>query len=163
MTNDVEKIVSAERKILTFTVEGQVFGIDMEPLIEIREWEEPTPLPGVPAFIRGVTNLRGAVLPIVDLSERLGWRSTVPHARSCIVVVDLGGASAGFLVDRVADIIPIREEDIKAAPDLQIVDRDVIAGLVEVESLAAGSKTSAMVTLLDLNRLGVTRELDLAA
>ena len=162
MKTDVEKIVSAERKILTFTLNNQIFGIDMEPLIEIREWEEPTPLPGVPAFIRGVTNLRGFVLPIVDLSERLGWATTMPHARSCIVVVDLGGQSAGFLVDQVADIIPIREEDIKPAPDIEIGEQGVISGLVEVEALASAGG-AGMVTLLDLNALGVTRDLELAA
>ena len=63
----------AERKIVTFLLGKQTFGIDMASLIEIREWEEPTPLPSVPAYIKGVTNLRGHVVPVVGLSERLGW------------------------------------------------------------------------------------------
>lgn len=64
---------SQDMKIVTFTLGGHMFGIAMTALLEIREWEEPTPLPGVPHYVRGVTNLRGNVVPVVGLSERLGW------------------------------------------------------------------------------------------
>lgn len=166
MTKNVQRIVAGERKILTFTLGDQVFGIDMEPLIEIREWDEPTPLPKVPAYIRGVMNLRGAVLPIVDLSERLGWQATNVHARSCIVVVDLDGQAAGFLVDQVADIVPIDESEIKPAPDMEMGEPGVIAGLVQAPpSLRQGAteQGSRMITLLELGALNVTASLDLAA
>ena len=166
MSNDVQRIVAGERKILTFTLGDQLFGIDMEPLIEIREWDEPTPLPKVPSYVRGVMNLRGAVLPIVDLSDRLGWQPTALHARSCIVVVDLNGQAAGFLVDQVADIVPIDESEIKAAPDIEIGEPGVIAGLVQAPSAlrqGQAEQGSRMITLLDLNALNVTAELNLAA
>src|SRR5690606_36362679 len=74
---------SGERKIVTFSLSKRTFGIDMSALIEIREWEQPTPLPRVPSYIKGVANLRGNVIPIVGLAERLGWEPSVPHARSC--------------------------------------------------------------------------------
>ncbi len=156
-----------ERKIVTFSLGEQMFGIDMRSLIEIREWEAPTPLPSVPAYIKGVTNLRGTVVPVVGLAERLGWKPSVLHARSCILVVTIAGKQAGFLVDEVADIIMINEDDIQPAPDVEISEQNVIAGLVQVapraQEGASTAEASAMVLLLDLDALGLTRHLELAA
>jgi purine-binding chemotaxis protein CheW len=155
-----------ERKIVTFSLGEQMFGIDMRSLIEIREWEAPTPLPSVPAYIKGVTNLRGTVVPVVGLAERLGWKPSVLHARSCILVVTIAGKQAGFLVDEVADIIMINEDDIQPAPDVEISEQNVIAGLVQVAPRAqegAPTEASSMVLLLDLDALGLTRHLELAA
>jgi len=158
---------AGERKIVTFTLGKQMFGIDMKALIEIREWENPTPLPSVPAYIKGVTNLRGTVVPVVGLAERLGWTPSVLHARSCILVVTIAGKQAGFLVDEVADIIVINEGDIQPAPDIEIGDQRVIAGLVQVapraQENADSSDAGTMVLLLDLDALSLTQHLDLAA
>ena len=167
-TTNVETIAAADRKIVTFTLGKQVFGIDMKSLIEIREWEEPTPLPSVPAYIRGVTNLRGTVVPVVGLSERLGWEPSALHSRSCILVVNISGKRAGFLVDHVADIIPIEDSDIQPAPDIEIGEQGVISGLIQVPNKIQGSDDAAadsgtMVLLLELEALNVTRHMDLAA
>lgn len=167
MTTNVETVPASERKIVTFTIGKQVFGIDMRSLIEIREWEEPTPLPSVPHFIRGVTNLRGTVVPVIGLSERLGWEPSKLHARSCILVVNIAGKQAGFLVDEVADIISIDENDIQPAPDVEIGEEGVIAGLVQVRQKIRGTETQndsgTMVLLLALEALNVTRHMDIAA
>jgi purine-binding chemotaxis protein CheW len=165
---NVEAIAAADRKIVTFTLGKQVFGIDMKSLIEIREWEEPTPLPSVPAYIRGVTNLRGTVVPVVGLSERLGWEPSVLHSRSCILVVNIDGKRAGFLVDHVADIIPISDSDIQPAPDVEIGEQGIISGLVQVPNRIQGgedavNESGTMVLLLDLEALNVTRHMELAA
>ncbi|BCA58925.1 chemotaxis protein CheW [Sphingomonas sp. HMP6] len=156
-----------ERKIVTFSLGEQMFGIDMKALIEIREWEEPTPLPGVPAFIKGVTNLRGTVVPVVGLAERLGWTPSVLHSRSCILVVTIAGKQAGFLVDEVADIIVINDDDVQPAPEVEIGEQNVIAGLIQVVPRAqegvASVEAAGMVLLLDLDALSLTRHLDLAA
>ncbi|CAN5519144.1 hypothetical protein BH10PSE14_BH10PSE14_24130 [soil metagenome] len=156
-----------ERKIVTFSLGQQMFGIDMKALIEIREWENPTPLPSVPAYIKGVTNLRGTVVPVVGLAERLGWAPSVLHSRSCILVVTIAGKQAGFLVDEVADIILINEDEIQPAPEVEIGEPSVIAGLVQVapraQEAAAAGEASTMVLLLDLDVLSLTRHLDLAA
>jgi len=157
---------SGERKIVTFSLSDRIFGIDMRSLIEIREWEEPTPLPRVPSYIKGVSNLRGTVIPIVGLAERLGWEPSVPHARSCILVVSIGGKQAGFLVDEVADIVGINDSEIQPAPDIEIDEASVIAGLVRVAARAQenhADNAGSMVLLLDLEALSVTRTLDLAA
>jgi len=155
-----------ERKIVTFSLGKQVFGIDMNALIEIREWQDPTPLPSVPAYIKGVTNLRGTVVPVIGLAERLGWTPSVLHARSCILVVTIAGKQAGFLVDEVADIIVINEDQIQPAPEVEVNEQSVIAGLVQVAPRAQDgvpADSSTMVLLLDLQSLGLTRVLELAA
>lgn len=167
MTNPVQIIADAERKIVTFSLAGQLFGIDMKGLIEIREWEEPTPLPSVPSFIKGVTNLRGTVVPVIGLAERLGWQPSELHARSCILVVGLDGKQAGFLVDQVADIIPINNSDIQPAPSVEIEEPGVIVGLVQVpgkvRNPGADAASETMVLLLELEALNIHRQLDIAA
>jgi purine-binding chemotaxis protein CheW len=154
-----------ERKVVTFTLDGQMFGIDMRALIEIREWEEPTPLPGVPSYIKGVTNLRGSVVPVVGLSERLGWRPSPLHARSCVLVVSIAGKQAGFLVDELADIVVINGAEIQPAPAIEVNEDNVIAGLARIDGRAMEKESGeAMVLLLDLDALSLTRHLqDLAA
>jgi purine-binding chemotaxis protein CheW len=157
---------AAERKIVTFSLAGQMFGIDMKALVEIREWETPTPLPSVPSFIKGVTNLRGTVVPVVGLAERLGWEPSVLHSRSCILVVNIGDKQAGFLVDEVADIVPVQASDIQPAPDVESVEAGIIAGLVRVPQRATASESEdphVMVLLLDLDALSLTRQFELAA
>ena len=156
-----------ERKIVTFSLGQQMFGIEMSALIEIREWEEPTPLPSVASYIKGVTNLRGTVIPVVGLAERLGWQPSAIHARSCILVVNISGKQAGFLVDEVADIVLIKDGDIQPAPDVEIAEDGVISGLVQISGRATDGVPAGdgaqMVSLLDLNALSLTRQVDLAA
>jgi len=167
----MSNIASGERKIVTFSLGQQTFGIDMKALIEIREWEQPTPLPGVPAYVKGVTNLRGTVVPVVGLAERLGWTPSVIHPRSCILVVSIAGKQAGFLVDEVADIVQIKDEDIQPAPDVEVGEPSTIAGLVQITAragegtadAAVDRERGAMVLLLDLDALALARQLDVAA
>ncbi|MCD2317061.1 chemotaxis protein CheW [Sphingomonas sp. IC-11] len=156
-----------ERKIVTFSLGQQMFGIEMSALIEIREWEEPTPLPSVASYIKGVTNLRGTVIPVVGLAERLGWAPSAIHSRSCILVVSISGKQAGFLVDEVADIVLIKDNEIQAAPEVEIGEEGVISGLVQISARTtegmSASEGAEMVSLLDLNALSLTRQMDLAA
>lgn len=160
-----EAIANDERKIVTFTLGNQLFGIEMASLIEIREWEAPTPLPSVPSYVLGVANLRGSVIPIVGLSERLGWEPSVLHARSCVLVVTIGGRNAGFLVDEVQDIVSIKGSEIQPAPDTEVNDQSAIAGLVKIERRTSdASNPEAMCLLLDLEALSLTRHIpELAA
>ena len=164
--NDAEHSDDTERKIVTFLLGKQTFGIDMAALIEIREWEEPTPLPSVPPYLKGVTNLRGHVVPVVGLAERLGWEPSVLHARSCILVVNIDGKHAGFLVDEVADIVSVADNAIQPAPEVEASETSVIRGLVEIGQRSKESsdqKDQIMVSLLDLDKLSPTRHIDLVA
>jgi purine-binding chemotaxis protein CheW len=85
---------------------------------EIRGWSAATPLPQSPSYMRGVINLRGAVLPIMDLAERLDLPPTEPSERSVIIVVQVGERLVGLLVDAVSDILSINPEQIQPTPDV---------------------------------------------
>ena len=74
------------RELITFEVEGQVFGLDIMAIREIRAWSPTTRLPRVPSYVAGVVNLRGTVLPVIDLAARLGWRATEPTPRHASVL-----------------------------------------------------------------------------
>jgi purine-binding chemotaxis protein CheW len=156
---------NSEYKIVTFTLGKQLFGIDMAALIEIREWEQPTPLPGVPSYIKGVTNLRGNVVPVVGLAERLGWAPSVLHARSCILVVNIAGKQAGFLVDEVNDIVAIAQDAVQTPPEMEGGEQNMLIGLVQIDARGNDSEAGrqVMVSLLDLDALSLTRHLDTAA
>lgn len=164
--------IHRDEKIVTFTLAGQMFGIAMASLLEIRQWEEPTPLPGVPDYVRGVTNLRGNVVPVVDLAARLGWPPGVPHARSCILVVGFGGRQAGFLVDEMNDIVTISTGDIQPLPVIEGADTALLLGLVRVfaHSIVGGAAAErrgkdagVMVSLIDVPALSLSRVRDMAA
>ena len=156
---------NSEYKIMTFTLGKLLFGIVMAALIEIREWEQPTPLPGVPSYIKGVTNLRGNVVPVVGLAERLGWAPSVLHARSCILVVNIAGKQAGFQVDEVNDIVAIAQDAVQTPPEMEGGEQNMLIGLVQIDARGNDSEAGrqVMVSLLDLDALSLTRHLDTVA
>ena len=113
---------------------------------EIRGWVPATPLPRSPPFVRGVINLRGAVLPILDLAARLGLQSPEPTARHVIIVAQIGAQVIGVLVDAVSDIITVDESTVQPPPDL-VSDRvrTFVQGLLAIEG--------RMVSLISLDRV----------
>jgi len=106
------------RQLITFELGDQSLGIDIMAIREIRAWSPATPLPNVPAHIRGVVNLRGVVLPVLDLSHRLGWGQTDPSSRHVIIVVRIGEQLQGLIVDAVNDIVSIPEDGMQPLPDI---------------------------------------------
>ncbi|MET0183546.1 MAG: chemotaxis protein CheW, partial [Caulobacterales bacterium] len=107
-----------EFELISFRIDSQEFCVDIMDVREIRGWTAATPLPRSPDFIRGVINLRGAVLPIVDLSARLGLGATEPSERSVIIVVRIGARLVGLLVDAVSDILQTSRSAVQPAPDV---------------------------------------------
>ncbi len=104
------------RELITFEVEGQVFGLDIMSIREIRAWTPTTRLPRVPHYVAGVVNLRGTVLPVLDLAARLGWRATEPTPRHAIIVTQLGQQVSGWIVDSVSDIVTVPDQTLQAPP-----------------------------------------------
>ena len=109
---------SANREFVAFRVGEQEFCVDIMGVREIRGWTPATPLPHAPAYVRGVINLRGAVLPIVDLAMRFGLGLTQPTARSVIIVVHIHQQVVGLLVDAVSDILTTSEAAMQPTPDV---------------------------------------------
>jgi len=122
------------RELIAFCIDDQEYCVDIMSVREIRGWSPATPLPQTPDYIRGVINLRGAVLPIMDLAERIGLPPTQPSVRSVIIVVKVGERLMGLLVDAVSDILTISEDVIQATPDVAC-DRvkAFVRGLISME------------------------------
>ena len=134
------------RQLITFELGDQSLGIDIMAIREIRAWSPATPLPNVPSHIRGVVNLRGVVLPVLDLRMRLGWGLTDPTTRHVIIVVRIGEQLQGVIVDAVDDIVTIRREDMQPLPDV---------GSSQAAALLEGLATveDRMILVLDLEKL----------
>jgi purine-binding chemotaxis protein CheW len=135
-----------QREFITFEVGGQLFCLDIMSIREIRAWTPTTKLPRVPQYVAGVVNLRGTVLPVVDLAARLGWNATEPTPRHAIIVTQVGGQARGLIVDSVSDIITIAADALQPPPS---TSGDGIVSFIE--GLAAIEER--MVMILDLNRL----------
>lgn len=134
------------RQLITFQLGEQILGIDIMAIREIRAWSPATPLPNVPAYVRGVVNLRGIVLPVLDLRHRLGWGATEPTARHVIIVVRAGEQLQGLIVDAVNDIVAINPDDIQPLPDVGDA-----GGPSSLEGLA--TLDDRMITVVSLERL----------
>jgi purine-binding chemotaxis protein CheW len=105
-------------QLITFEIVGQSLGIEIGAVREIRAWTAGAPLPGVPPYISGLINLRGVMIPVIDLRERIGWGKTVPTDRHVIIVVQIGPQLHGLTVDAVNDIVAVDESALRPVPDM---------------------------------------------
>ncbi len=108
----------SELELLSFHVGEHEYSVDIMSVREIRGWTRATPLPHSAPYMRGVINLRGAVLPIIDLACRLDLGATETTERNVIIVVQVRGQSIGLLVDAVSDILSIPRNELQAPPDM---------------------------------------------
>ena len=127
------------RELLSFRLGSQEFSIDVMAVREIRGWTPETPLPHAPSFVRGVVNLRGAVIPIVDLADRLGLPPTCATPQSVIIVAQIGAQLVGLLVTAVCDILNADARAIQPTPDVASgPTRAYVQGLLTVEHRMIG-------------------------
>lgn len=130
--NDTET-TAEELELISFRIGEQDYCLDIMAVREIRGWTPATSLPRTPSYVRGVINLRGAVLPIIDLKARLGLGETKPSARSVIIVVDIGSRLVGLLVDAVSEILAVGREEIQPTPNVDCeVASKFVRGIVSV-------------------------------
>ena len=108
----------ARQEFIVFRIGAQEFCLDIMSVREIRGWTQATVLPHAPGYVRGVINLRGSVLPVVDLSDRLGFAPIEGNARQVIIVVHIGGKLVGMLVDAVSDILSQPSQAIQPTPEV---------------------------------------------
>ena len=105
-------------ELLTFRIADQDYALDIMSVREIRGWTRTTPLPHAPAYMKGVINLRGTVLPVMDLGVRLGLPAREQTERNVIIVVHHEDAMTGLLVDAVSDIVTLSADDLQPPPDI---------------------------------------------
>lgn len=109
---------SDDCELISFRVDDQEFCLDIMAVREIRGWTHATPLPHSPSYVRGVINLRGAVLPIIDLKARLGLGESEATARSVIIVVQIRAQLIGLLVDAVSEILATSLSSVQPTPNV---------------------------------------------
>lgn len=144
------------RELISFRIGAQEFCVDIMEVREIRGWTPATALPQAPPFVRGVINLRGAVLPIVDLGARLGLGAADPTARHVIIVAQVQQQIVGLLVDAVSDILTATDDMIQPTPDVASeMVRTFVRGLLAIEG--------RMVSFISLDRVLPDHDLDHAA
>src|SRR5579863_450075 len=127
------------REIMTFVIGPQEFCIDVMSVREIRVWTQTTPMARAPAYVRGVINLRGSVLPIVDFAARLGYPPAEPTNRHAILVVEAGAQAIGLLVEGVSEILTISNDMIQPTPDVASQSaKDLVTGIIAIDGRMIG-------------------------
>ncbi len=152
-TNELDvALQNAEQtdQYLTFIMAGEEYGVDILRVQEIRGWETVTPIPNSPAHIKGVINLRGTIVPIIDLRQRFGLAKAEYGPLTVVIVLKVatrkGTRVMGIVVDAVSDVYSLSADEMRAAPDLgDNVNTSYIKGLVNV--------ASKMIILLEINEL----------
>lgn len=114
---------------LTYRVGAEDYGVDIQVVREIRCYEAPTRLPGAPAFVRGVVNLRGVIVPVVDLRLRLGSASADCTPATVVIVLTVRERVVGAVVDAVSGVMDIAQDAIRQRPELEGADCDYITGI----------------------------------
>jgi purine-binding chemotaxis protein CheW len=139
-------------QFVTFTIDDDQYGVDIMAVREIKGWSEITHLPKQPEYVRGVLNLRGVMVPIIDLRCRFGQGLTQATPVHVVIIVQIAQRLVGLLGDTVSDIVSVDAAQIQAVPRVAQSNRvDFLAGLVTIEG--------AMIALIDLpNLLAVQAE-----
>lgn len=156
----MEQAVAQGRQYLIFTVAGETFGIAISSIKEIIEYRAPTDVPMMPAFMRGVINLRGRVVPVIDLSARFGRAKGQNTRRTCIVILDAEQQEErqdiGLVVDAVSAVLEIADADIEPAPSFGAKLRsEFIGGMGKVgEEFVIILDTDRVLSVQDLAGLG---------
>lgn len=135
---------------LTFMLAGEEYGVDILRVQEIKGWDSVTPIPNTPDYIRGVINLRGTIVPIIDLRMRFAMESIEYGSTTVVMVLKVRSESAertmGFVVDAVSDVYNVAPDQVKPKPDFgHAVRTDFVRGLASVDE--------KMVILLDIDNL----------
>ena len=141
----------AAGKFLTFFLGGKEYGLEILKVQEIIRLMDITPVPRTPDFIRGVINLRGKMIPVVDLRLKFKMESIGFTHRTCIIVVHTNGVEMGIIVDRVSEVLDVSSEDIEETPSFGVsVNTDYILGM--------GKAEGKVRILLDIDKVLSTEE-----
>jgi purine-binding chemotaxis protein CheW len=124
---------------LTFYLQDEMFGMNITPIREITDYGHVTKVPMMPDYVRGVVNLRGNVVPVIDLPVRFGWKSSALNKRSCIVMLEVETAektvlNIGVVIDSVSEVLEIAADHISPPPQMGAkIARDFISGMARID------------------------------
>ncbi|HJW85670.1 MAG TPA: chemotaxis protein CheW [Candidatus Brocadiaceae bacterium] len=147
-------ILSREGKYLTFVLCGEEYGLEILKVREIIGIMGVTPVPQTPKFIKGVINLRGKVIPVVDLRLKFGFEEVDYTKETCIIVVEVESVLTGIIVDTVSEVLDITNEELETTPNLgEDVNTDIFIGVAKIKD--------KVKILLDLDKILGAEEINL--
>jgi len=145
-------------EFLTFRLGTEEYGIDILKVQEIRSYEPPTRIANSPSFIKGVVNLRGVIVPIVDLRLKLGCDAAEYNGFTVVIVLNVRGRVVGAVVDSVSDVLELNRDHIKPAPEMSsAVDTGFITGIGCVKN----GEEQRMLILMDIEGLMASADMGL--
>lgn len=151
---DLHALQPNKREFLTFTLADEEYALDILTVQEIRCYEPVTRIVGAPPFIKGVVNLRGAIVPIVDMRIKLALEKVDYTDFTVVIILSIAGRLVGIVVDSVSDVLALTPEQIRPAPELgSAIDIRYITGLATIDQ--------RMVIMLDIARLMTSKEMQL--
>ena len=151
-------VTGTPREVLSFKLGAEEYGIDILKVQEIRGYENPTRIANAPSFMKGVTNLRGVIVPIVDMRMRFGLDEVKYDAFTVVIILNVVGRTVGIVVDSVSDVLELRPDQIKPAPEFNgSIDATHITGLGSVTS----GDVERMLILMDIEAMLSSAEMGL--
>ncbi|PMH41446.1 chemotaxis protein CheW [Vibrio sp. 10N.286.49.B3] len=137
---------SATNEYLTFWLGKEYYGIDILTVQEIRTYDQVTSIPNMPAYIKGVMNLRGVVIPIVDMRVKFSLTDITYHEMTVVIILNIGHRIVGIVVDSVADVVLLEQTDVQPPPNFaSALDTKYIKGLA--------SQNELMLVLMNIQKL----------
>ena len=147
-------LVDGRLEVVTFTLGAEEYGIDIQKVQELRGYDAVTCIANAPAHIKGIVNLRGILVPIIDMRIKFGLGDPSYDEFTVVIVLNVDGRVVGMVVDSVSDVITLTAEQIKPAPEMgSALDNDYFIGL--------GALDTRMLILVDVDRLMSSEELGL--
>ncbi len=146
MTSSLSKIALSERQLVVFGLAGETYGVDISTVREIIQMQEITSVPGTANSVKGVTNLRGTVIPVVDLARRFGLAEVKHNKNTRIVVINSRGNPIGVIVDSVNEVLRVSTDSIEPPSQMLVTSRsEYLLGIVKV--------AEKLVILLDTDKV----------
>jgi len=144
------------REVLVFILGGEEYGVDILKVQEIRGYEKVTAIPSAPAYLKGVVNLRGIIVPVIDMRIKFGNPEPKYDSFTVVIILRVSGRVIGIVVDGVSDVVQLTASDVKPAPALgSIVDSGFLAGLA--------TQGGRMILLLEIEKFLSSGELNLVS
>jgi len=141
-------------EFLTFTLGQEEYGVEILKVQEIRGWEPPTTIANAPAFIKGVINLRGVIVPIVDMRIKFRLGKADYDQFTVVIILNIAGRVVGMVVDSVSDVINLTAEQIRPTPEFG-------AGLDTKYIIGLGAMADRMLILMDIEKLMTSKDMAL--
>jgi purine-binding chemotaxis protein CheW len=155
-TDENGKMAPGPREYLTFRLDQEEYGIDILKVQEIRGYEKPTRIANAPEFIKGVVNLRGTIVPIIDMRLKFNCAKAEYNSFTVVIILNLRNRIVGIVVDSVSDVMELAPENLKAAPDIDSsIENSAVVGL--------GSVGDRMLILLDIEKLMASVDMGLVS